>query len=513
MIETGTTQNERIEAIKEEIRLAAQAPGDRVFVLLRRLKTKVDAEKNHALSGFLYYSYAYAYSFRDDHASLIKYLELAVHHLLRAKQPELLARSYNLFAIEAQNYGCFEVAFDYFSIAASLVQDEKESLALAYIEANTGDLLAQMGDYRLAVSHIEKSIPIVEKHSEDVWSVQNTALGLVNLAMCHLLAGDLKKTERVLRRVEKLLKKANPEQVESARQWYTLGCARLAVAQKDKKRIGELSEAVRKQVIEGDNFGEFIREILYYCEELIAARELKMAEEVIHSIDRMKITSEYLLGFFMQCKIDYCRMVGDFRKMMRFYEERHRLYEKQQEIQRMVYLESIDFMHLLEELRQEEALARQENTILQQRAETDALTGLPNRYAMNRQLEEAFLEAEETGQKVGIGIADINDFKKYNDTFGHAEGDCLLQQIAAALRSMAKEEDLSVFRYGGDEFVFIYRNMDDKDIRRIDAMILKETDGKLSHGFYNAVPTQETKIWDFLAEADKRLYRRKKRRS
>ena len=507
-------QSNEINRIKEEIQIAAQAPGDRVFTLLNKLKRKVDALEDNELSGFLYYSYAYAYSFREDHDAFIRHLKRAVGYLLRTGQQGLLARAYNLFAIEAQNYGCFEVAFDYYSIAGSLVQDEKDSLEYAYIEANTGDLLAQMGDYRQAVSHIRKSIPVVRKHKEEVWSYQNTILGLVNLAMCYMSSGNKAEAEKALQKAETLLEKAGDRQVEGARLWCILGRARLAVAKREKKRLPALAEEAKNEVILGDGFGEFIREALYYCQELIAAGELMIAKDVIEALDKREasIVSGYLTSLLMQCKIDYYKAIGDQKNVMRGYEKRHGYFKRQQQVQKMVYLESIDLLHILEELRKEEAKTKQENVILQQRAETDSLTGLANRYAMNRNWEEAFQAAKEGRRRIGIGIADVNEFKKYNDTHGHASGDRLLIQIAGEIGEVAEKYGLSVYRYGGDEFVLIYEGMNGGAIEYVEEEILERTKARVSHGFYTAVPKAKDGPWDYLAKADERLYRKKNSR-
>ena len=506
--------SKEINLIKEEIQIAAQAPGDRVFTLLHKLKRKVDALEDNELSGFLYYSYAYAYSFREDHDAFIRHLKRAVGYLLRTGQQGLLARAYNLFAIEAQNYGCFEVAFDYYSIAESLVQDEKDSLEYAYIEANTGDLLAQMGDYRQAVSHIRKSIPVVRKHKEEVWSYQNTILGLVNLAMCHMSSGNKTEAEKILQKAENLLQKAGDRPVEGARLWCVLGRARLAVAKREKKRLTALAEEAKNEVILGEGFGEFIRETLYYCQELIKAGELTIAKEVISALEKREasISSGYLTSLFMQCKIEYYKAIGNQKKVMRCYETRHGYFKRQQQIQKMVYLESIDFLHLLEELRKEEAETKQENAVLQQRAETDSLTGLPNRYAMNHHWEDAFRIAKKKKHRIGIGIADVNEFKRYNDTHGHADGDRLLIQIAGEVREVAEDYGLRVYRYGGDEFVIIYEGLDEGAIRYIEEEVLERTKGRVSHGFYSGTPGSKDGLWDYLAKADERLYRKKKRR-
>jgi ribonuclease P protein subunit RPR2 len=87
-------------------------------------------------------------------------------------------------------------------------------------------------------------------------------------------------------------------------------------------------------------------------------------------------------------------------------------------------------------------------------ARRDALTGLANRRAYEERLDEAFRKADVTQGEVTIVVLDLDDFKRFNDTGGHAAGDALLTQVGrVALRVLRAGEDL--FRVGGDEFAVV----------------------------------------------------------
>ncbi len=87
-------------------------------------------------------------------------------------------------------------------------------------------------------------------------------------------------------------------------------------------------------------------------------------------------------------------------------------------------------------------------------ARTDALTGLNNRFTM----EEAFLRemgrCEKNGEPVSLVMIDIDNFKTFNDTFGHIAGDRALSIVADILQKQFRTRDLLV-RYGGDEFAVL----------------------------------------------------------
>lgn len=83
----------------------------------------------------------------------------------------------------------------------------------------------------------------------------------------------------------------------------------------------------------------------------------------------------------------------------------------------------------------------------------DLLTGLPNRRAFQWALDMESNRIKRTSKTSSIAIADIDYFKKVNDTYGHNAGDKVLAQAAGVFRSAVREYD-TVSRYGGEEFIF-----------------------------------------------------------
>ncbi len=95
------------------------------------------------------------------------------------------------------------------------------------------------------------------------------------------------------------------------------------------------------------------------------------------------------------------------------------------------------------------------------KADTDGLTGLYNRRYFNEQLELLSAKAEETMLPLSLILIDADNFKKYNDTYGHPAGDHLLKTKAAAIGEAVREQDITA-RYGGEEFAVILQDTDNR---------------------------------------------------
>lgn len=84
----------------------------------------------------------------------------------------------------------------------------------------------------------------------------------------------------------------------------------------------------------------------------------------------------------------------------------------------------------------------------------DTLTNLYNRRYFDERLIVEAQKAFYSGSSLSLVMIDIDDFKKVNDTFGHTEGDKVLQEIASLLKVSVRKKD-TVARYGGEEFILI----------------------------------------------------------
>jgi diguanylate cyclase (GGDEF)-like protein/PAS domain S-box-containing protein len=106
-----------------------------------------------------------------------------------------------------------------------------------------------------------------------------------------------------------------------------------------------------------------------------------------------------------------------------------------------------------ERKRAQDALAKNE-ALLREQSVRDHLTGVFNRRYMEETLERELHRALRKEFSVGLIMLDVDDFKRFNDTYGHAAGDAILRQFGSLLLEHVRGEDIPS-RYGGDEFIVV----------------------------------------------------------
>lgn len=102
------------------------------------------------------------------------------------------------------------------------------------------------------------------------------------------------------------------------------------------------------------------------------------------------------------------------------------------------------------------------NLAIKRSSKVDSLTGLPLRHYMNEDFEALTKLALRTGNKIGIVLLDIDNFKIINDIYGHTAGDVVIQYLAEVIKKSHRKNDF-IYRYGGEEFLLLM-NLFETDI-------------------------------------------------
>ena len=159
------------------------------------------------------------------------------------------------------------------------------------------------------------------------------------------------------------------------------------------------------------------------------------------------------------------------------------------------------------------------NAQLAKLAYIDGLTKVPNRHALNRQIEKMKLDSDNRCLPISVMMFDVDYFKQYNDHYGHIAGDEVLRQVAQAMES-ALPKDCFFARYGGEEFVIILKNASlDRAILLAEKVRKKIEREQIAHvkSEYeiltisvgvttSTAPLEETDVNELIQEADELLY-------
>lgn len=166
---------------------------------------------------------------------------------------------------------------------------------------------------------------------------------------------------------------------------------------------------------------------------------------------------------------------------------------------------------------------KQQSDILRSFALLDGLTGVANRRKFDEELERDWRKCMRDQAALSVIMIDVDHFKRFNDRYGHLQGDAGLQAVAMALRGVIKRPYDLLARYGGEEFACILPstglteavNIAERMQASVRALRLEHLDSAvdqiltISLGVATAVPNDEITSNSLVAEADRQLYQAK----
>lgn len=169
-----------------------------------------------------------------------------------------------------------------------------------------------------------------------------------------------------------------------------------------------------------------------------------------------------------------------------------------------------------------EVMIRRHNTYLENLATLDGLTGVANRHKIDQAIANIERLAEREQLTVGVIMADLDNFKAYNDACGHLAGDELLKAAAQALKDVLQRDSDLFGRYGGEEFIailptssaagaYLLAERMRHSVRNLNLPHPGTASGfvTVSLGVAGGIPTREQPISALILQADQALYRAK----
>lgn len=196
-------------------------------------------------------------------------------------------------------------------------------------------------------------------------------------------------------------------------------------------------------------------------------------------------------------------------------------------IQKQVLIAKMTAMERIASMRSQLLKAKSDlelaNEELERLATIDGLTGIANRRHLDITLAKEFARAQRDKQPLTFIIADIDFFKKYNDHYGHIQGDDCLKSIASILKKSLRRSNELVARYGGEEFCMLLPNTDTTSAKSVAERLVNAVRSleirhagvnqyaivTMSFGVVSVIPGRKFTVKSLMLQADEKLYQAK----
>ncbi|MBQ7076886.1 MAG: GGDEF domain-containing protein [Lachnospiraceae bacterium] len=486
----------------------------------RQLLKEGKEENNPVLIGVANY-YIGLLNFKDGlRANFLAYALKATAMLSATKDYEMLARSYNLLGIAYAGMEDYQMALTQYSAALEIMKRHKISTTTITRETvmnNAAEVYYELGDIKKAIRVAEVCLnKVLAKKSVDDELVIILA---GNLSEYYEILEDYERASESLRMVKKLLKKLDDEFNYLT---YYARKTSIEYARGNIKKGNECADKTIELISSGCDSYMLHRDYERIAHAQIEIGEYDRADKLATFLwDYAKLTNLFIdkivanriQAHYYYVTKDEKRALGFYKNLDFYYIERDKEQRAAQlEVQKKTEAMNREVKAFMRELKKQEKLI-----------DRDPMTKLYNRNALPKIMNEFIDTAAIKNKRVGAIFVDIDYFKQYNDTYGHAKGDDIIRSVS----DVCLDEECSTVkfaRYGGDEFFGVLLGYSDDQIseiarriaRTIRDMYLKHSKNPngeritLSMGLVNVVMKDTTRtILDIVNYADKAAYHAK----
>ena len=464
------------------------------------------------------------YYWRDHQEDkAMRYLTESTKCFLTEGLYELLTRSYNMMGSVSDSRDNRIAALNYFYMALHYAEKSDLTYARGMVNFNIGFMMFRMKRFKQAAEHFEEAIDLYARSEESFYRSHNIALGMQLCGSCYLRLGRVEEALGLLEQIEKM-QNSLPDRSYPAINIISFR-AECAAAKDDKAAFLEGLKDVIKIVLQQPGIGDAADNMESLMELLFRYEEYELLDELFQVMEEKGLEDSPML--FMSLypyRSESLLKQGRTEEYIDCTRQYFDAYEKERSGHKQGTARVMELQDELREVEQAQARISADNRRLAAIALYDSMTKLANRNCINEYLSEQFEEAQRSNSLLGVEIMDIDNFKGFNDTYGHLAGDECLQAVAGILRKAQRKGRVFCGRYGGDEFVVIYSGMSVQDIENV-AQNIQDQVRKLaipheksecadtvtvSQGIFVSVPDKDRHEWDYNAEADMMLYQAKR---
>jgi diguanylate cyclase (GGDEF)-like protein len=393
-------------------------------------------------------------------------------------KPLNVAESLNLIGVVHFYNAMYEVALENFLRAFHLTEDTENPLIMSRILNNVGEVYREVGDLEEALIYYNKALNLCIKYNY----ISNKAVILANMGEVYFTRKNYSYSFKCYKKSYNILIKQNDiialsevenrigkiyfiqKNYDKARECYTNALAKLEGIENKFFTIDIFINLSQLEMIENEElFLTYLLKAIKYGEQINARKKLsqmyKSITEFYEGKDNFRLSLVYFKKFHLMEQEIETTVISHKLEIIKI--ELSKSFSDK-EVQKITKLNK----QLEMDIGNKNALLdtmKKVNRNLNLEAISDALTNIPNRRGINNYLSTIWKESKVKPIKSALLMIDIDYFKRYNDYYGHLEGDNCLKKIANCLLSVFGDTCGILGRFGGEEFVCFIKETEYKD--------------------------------------------------
>lgn len=389
-----------------------------------------------------------SYFYNSMYEDSLKYLLQIKDLIYKVKDDFLLSCVLNNIGEVYRESFMYDKAVEYYLKALKICTDNSFRLNTASILGNIGEIYFVENKYNEALEYFNKSYDILinEKDMVTLGEIEN------KLGKAYFAVENYVKAEEcffcALNRLDNISNK-----------YYAIDVL-INIAKFNLSR--DLNEPIY-----------YYERALSYADSIKAKKKLsevyKLISEYYEKIDDFKTALEYYKNYSRVNEEVSSSNLGNKLEILRVEMGHLNDGDKYEKIKNRLEKEILNQKNELEKI-------KKSNEVLQRKAYEDELTGVPNRRFINRYINNIWKNPLINDETIVLFMIDIDNFKIYNDYWGHSKGDECLKKVASCINDIKMLRGDVFGRYGGEEFVYIAKGLNYEQALELGDLIRKEVE-------------------------------------
>lgn len=402
---------------------------------------------------------------KDKSEESIGLFAKAISIFKRLKSNEDVAEVSNKMGVAYSMIGNDDMATECFLNALEGAVSNQNYILMARIYNNIGSsyqCLHQNSKAKDFYHRAEKAILNQECRKHDMYSLMSLVIN-VNLCSTYCHLGEYEKSHFYLEKTKKYYMKNSQFDF----MLLVVECM-LSLEMGKREFVIEHVDDLIKGIADNINGPDYLQNVNDVCDLFSKLDDYERWEKClkIFSAHAKRLNTVYMMMQANELWSRYYRGIGDLAGYQRACADHMELYLKHRHSIEKSRSNNIDLKITLQ-------TSKLEDIESQKKTHVDILTKVGDRYKLGKDYEN-FLEVAQREKKcIGIGIVDVDDFMKFNDKYGHIQGDKCLKQVAVELQNILEGVGL-VYRIGGDEFVVLLSECNEEGVEEL-AQLITET--------------------------------------